>query len=77
MKIAQILQDNSGQTVRLPKEFQVQGRRVYIKKIGNVIVLIPEENPWQALFDSLELFTDDYMEKRAQPQKQEREELFA
>ncbi len=77
MKTARIFQNDEYQTIQFPKDVHVQGSRVYIKNIGNIIVLIPEDNPWQALFDSLDLFTDDYMEERAQPYKQEREELFA
>jgi len=45
--------------------------------VGNIVVLIPNENPWQSLFESLDQFTDDYMEERAQPPEQKREDIFA
>ena len=51
-------------------EYQIEGEEAYIKKVGNVILLIPKDNPWQTLFSSLELFSDDFMEQR------EREALF-
>jgi antitoxin VapB len=66
MKIAKLLKNDDNQTVVLPKEFQFDGNEVYIKKIGNTIVLISKENPWQTLFDSLELFSGDFMETREQ-----------
>ncbi|GET44149.1 antitoxin [Microseira wollei] len=62
------------QTVILPKEFQIQGSEVDLKKIGSVIILIPKENPWQA-FDSLNLFSEDFMETREQPIPEIREAL--
>jgi antitoxin VapB len=42
-------------------------------KIGSVIVLISQENPWQILFDSLSLFSEDFMEIREQPELENRE----
>jgi antitoxin VapB len=65
--------DGDSQVVILPKEFQFQGSEVYIKKTGSVIVLISKENPWQALFDSLSLFSEDFMENREQPVLETRE----
>ncbi len=53
MNTAQLITNGDNQTVILPKEFQLQGSEVYIKKIGNAVVLISKKNPWQTLFDSL------------------------
>jgi antitoxin VapB len=73
METAKLLMTGDSQTVILPKEFQFQGSEVYIKKIGSVIVLISQENPWQTLFDSLSLFSEDFMEIREQPELENRE----
>jgi antitoxin VapB len=75
MNTAQVITNGDNQTVILPKEFQLQGSEVYIKKIGNAVVLISKENPWQILFDSLNLFSDDFMSTREQPKLEEREAL--
>ncbi|HBE48363.1 MAG TPA: AbrB/MazE/SpoVT family DNA-binding domain-containing protein [Cyanobacteria bacterium UBA11369] len=75
METVKLLMNGDNQSVILPKEFQIQGSEVYIKKIGGVIVLIPKENPWQALFDSLNLFSEDFMETREQPILEIREGL--
>jgi antitoxin VapB len=75
MNTAQLITNGDNQTVILPKRFQLQGSEVYIKRIGNAVVLISKENPWQTLFDSLNLFSDDFMPTRRQPNLDVREEL--
>lgn len=76
MNIVKLSKNNEHQFVDLPQAYQIEGEEAYIKKIGNVILLIPKDNPWQALFSSLELFSDDFMQQREQPSQSEREELF-
>lgn len=77
METAKLFQNGQSQAVRLPKEFRFQGDEVYIKKIGNAVILLPLDNPWQTWLESLDLFTADFMEARNQPAQQERESLFA
>ncbi len=76
MKVAKLFKNGQSQAVRLPKEFRFEGTQVFIKRIGNAVLLLPEQNSWQILFDSLGLFSDDFMEVREQPEQQEREEIF-
>ncbi|HUT19254.1 MAG TPA: type II toxin-antitoxin system VapB family antitoxin [Anaerolineae bacterium] len=76
MQTAKLFKNGRSQAVRLPKEFRFQGDRVFIKKVGNAVVLIPYQKPWQPLFESLGQFSDDFMESREQPTQQEREHLF-
>ena len=35
--------------------------------MGKAVVLLPYEDSWSTLFDSLEQFSDDFMEERQQP----------
>lgn len=76
LKTAKLFQNGQSQAVRLPKEFRFDGTLVFIKKMGNTVMLIPYQEPWQSLFDSLDLFSDDFMESREQPAPQIRESLF-
>jgi antitoxin VapB len=77
MRTAKLFQNGQSQAVRLPKEFRFTGKQVFIKKIGNAVMLIPYQNPWQALMDSLDKFSADFMTEREQPTQQVREDLFA
>jgi len=76
MRTAKLFQNGQSQAVRLPKEFRFSGDRVFIKKMGNTVVLIPYQAPWQSLFDSLDRFSDDFMDSREQPEEQIRESAF-
>jgi len=73
MKTAKLFQNGQSQAVRLPKEFRFNDDHVYVKKSGNIVMLIPAHNSWQSLVDSLDKFTDDFMEERNQPKMQVRE----
>jgi antitoxin VapB len=73
MKTAKLFQNGQSQAVRLPKEFRFEDDHVYVKKSGNVVILIPAHNSWQSLVDSLNKFTDDFMSERKQPKTQARE----
>jgi antitoxin VapB len=77
MKTAKLFKNGQSQAVRLPKEFRMAGTEVYIKKQGEAIVLIPKENSWKPLFDSLNHFEKDFKLERNQPEtNQERERMF-
>ena len=76
MKCIRKEQNGRSQAVRLPKEFRFDGDRVFIKRVGNSVVLIPYQEPWQSLFESLDQFSADFMEEREQPAQQVREHLF-
>ncbi len=73
MKTAKIFQNGQSQAVRLPKEFRFKDDHVYIKKSGNVVMLIPAKDSWESLLDSLDKFSDDFMTERKQPKVQTRE----
>ncbi|MEC4883679.1 MAG: type II toxin-antitoxin system VapB family antitoxin [Scytonema sp. PMC 1070.18] len=75
MNTIQVITNGDKQTVILPKEFQLQGNEIYIKKIGNAVVLFSKENAWQTLFDSLNIFSEDFMENREQPDIEEKEAI--
>ena len=68
MHTAKLRMQGNEQLAILPDGFQLVGEEVYIKKVGNAIVLIPKNNPWQTLWNSLDRFSDDFMETREQPE---------
>ena len=75
MNTAKIFKSGNSQAVRLPKEYQFKGDEVYIKRVGTNIILVPKDDPWAALVDSLDRFSDDFMSERLQPELEDREQL--
>jgi len=47
--------------------------KIGVKKIGNIVILIPKDDPWSSLLNSLNQFTDDFVENRNQPNQDSRE----
>jgi len=76
LETAKLFMNGRSQAVRLPKQFRFEGSQVFIKRIGDAVVLLPYNESWQTLFSSLDRFTDDFMETRDQPELQQREALF-
>ena len=76
MDTAKLFYSGNSQAVRLPKEFRFSADRVYIKRLGNAVVLIPCADPWRAMLDGIGLFSGDFMETRMQSRTEERERPF-
>ncbi len=76
MRIAKLFMNGGSQAVRLPQEYRFDGEKVFIKKMGTSVVLIPYQEPWQTIFDSLDRFSDDFMSIREQPEQQVRGDIF-
>lgn len=77
MQSATVITCGESQSVELPRGFQIDGAEVFVKRLGNSILLLPKNtDPWDLMSQSLDQFTDDFMDDRAQPSQQEREGLF-
>lgn len=76
MDTAKIFKSGNSQAIRLPKAYRFEGKKVYLKRIGNALLLIPEENAWNTLIEGVNQFSADFMIEREQPEEQEREALF-
>ncbi len=64
---------NGFQAIRIPEKLKINDSKVYLKKTGNSLYIIPFHNPWQNLIESLDTFTADFMTNREQPNNQIRE----
>ena len=49
METAKIFKNGQSQAVRLPKECRFEGSEVYIKKMGDIVLLMPKDKPWELL----------------------------
>ena len=67
MKAAKLFKNGQSQAVRLPREFRFKEDHVFIKREGDVVLLIPASGGWSTLAESLGRFSKDFMEERNQP----------
>ena len=73
MLSSKVFTSGNSQAIRLPKEYQVDDKELFIQKIGNTIILFPKKNPWESFERSLNEFSDDFMaDGRQQPDMQKR-----
>ena len=56
MMTAKLFENGRSQAVRLPKEYRFHGEEVSINKIGDVVILMPQENQWSGFLSGLSLF---------------------
>lgn len=75
MDVAKIFENGRSQAVRLPKQYRFKDSEVFIKKIGDIVILIPKESTWKSLELGLKYFSEDFLNTRNQPELQKRDEL--
>ena len=76
MQTAKIFENGRSQAVRLPKQYRFSGSEVFIRKLGDVVMLIPKDRAWNTFLEGIDGFTDDFFESgREQGISQEREDL--
>ena len=67
---------NEFQDIKIPEKFKIDDNKVYLKKTGNVIYIIPYHDAWKSMIDSTNDFSDDFMENWNQPLDQQERENF-
>ena len=53
MITAKVFKSGNSQAIRLPKEYRLDVDSVQINKIGNLLVLIPKDNPWNNFIEGI------------------------
>jgi len=61
-KTAKIFMNNRSQAVRLPKEFQFSGHEVFIRRVGDEVVLSPRPSDWSAYLDDGPVASESFMD---------------
>jgi antitoxin VapB len=72
MDTAKLFMTGRSQAVRLPKEYRFEGTEVYVKRVGNGVLLIPKSPEqrlefWRNWYDNLPLLDEPI--ERNQPEK--------
>lgn len=75
MMSAKIFTNGRSQAIRLPKEFRFDGTEVGIKKIGDIVLLMPLDSDWSMFEKSLDMFSDDFMDFKRDTKQEVRQDL--
>lgn len=74
MQTAKLFINGRSQAVRLPKEYKFSGKDVIIQKVGEAVILLPNNKSWEVFIHGLNSFSADFMsDGRAEDIKQDRE----
>lgn len=75
METAKLFMSGNSQAVHLPQNYHFSGDEVVIKRLGNAVVLLPKEDPWQVMFDAIQEFPESLQIERDQSLPMEREPM--
>jgi len=76
MELAQITTNGQRQTLTLPMDIHFPDNSVYIQRVGNAILLVPQDKQWEVFLSGLNRFSSDFMENgREQGMEEVREEI--
>ena len=76
MMTAKVFKNGRSQAIRLPKECRFSSDEVVVNKIGDVVILLPNENKWDSFMRAIDMFSEDFMaDGRARDIVQEHEAI--
>jgi antitoxin VapB len=73
--IASLFENGRSQAVRLPKKLRFKCKKVSIRKFGNGVLILPEEDDWENWYASMESCPSDLFPERDQPDWDDKRDL--
>jgi antitoxin VapB len=75
MKVATIFKNGrSTQAIRIPKEYRLSAKEVWVEKVGNSLLITPKPTSWDDFFTSPLRLSDDFSMERDHHFPQKRDE---
>lgn len=75
IQIANIRKENGKFDILVPEDINIHEGKMYIKNIGNSILLVPFDAPWNNFKESLGQFSDDFTIDHVTSENEIRENL--
>jgi len=72
-RTAKVFMTNRSQAVRLPKEYQFETDEVFIRKVGDDVILSPRPREWRSYLESAPIASEAFMADVEDLPVQERE----
>ncbi len=61
MEVAKVFTNGGSQAVRLPKSCRFAQKELMVHRVGDMVMLIPKDDPWASMLQGLSMFTEDYL----------------
>lgn len=61
METAKIIKNGKENMVVLPRDFNLNNDEILMRRIGNIIMLVPKEKALQTFTDGINGFTEDFL----------------
>lgn len=72
--LAQVFTSGNSQAIRLPKQFRLNTKEVFIRWSGNSLVITPHPDSWDGFMQGCNGFSDDFsLERETLPPDSERQ----
>lgn len=60
MITAKVFKSGNSQAIRLPKQFRLDSDEIIINRVGNVLVMIPKDDPWSFFSQGIKEIGEDF-----------------
>lgn len=72
METVKVFMNGTSEAVRLPENCQFGSSEVYVRKVGDMVLLLPKSKTWKAFIESLDGFSEDFMHEQHKDTLQKR-----
>lgn len=55
---AKVFQSGNSQAIRLPKDYRLDAETVKLNRIGNLVVIVPKDDPWASFKEGIKEASD-------------------
>ena len=62
-----VFQNGNSQALRIPQSLRTEKKEYFIRKIGDIFVAYPTDDPWAPSRQAVGTFPNDFMSERNQP----------
>ena len=67
MITTKVFQNGNSQALRIPREMRTDIKNYYIRKVGEIYIAYPANDPWTTVREAIGAFPENFMEERNQP----------
>ncbi|MBR4424352.1 MAG: AbrB/MazE/SpoVT family DNA-binding domain-containing protein [Oscillospiraceae bacterium] len=67
MTTTRVFQNGNSQAIRIPQDLRTDKNEFFIRKIGDVFIAFPTDDPWAPTRQVIGTFPPDFLDGREQP----------